>query len=76
MHDRTYWRCEDSKRLIAEARDSDHELCIALGERLEQLAGMEDMLSDALTDVDRLTLRVEELTREVQTLEAALDAEP
>ena len=36
MHDRTYWRAEDSARLISEARDSNHELCIALGERLAQ----------------------------------------
>lgn len=35
MNDRTYWRACDDKRLIEEARDSGHELCIALGERLE-----------------------------------------
>ena len=32
--DRTYWRACDDKRLIEEARDSGHELCIAVGERL------------------------------------------
>lgn len=35
MNDRTYWRACDNKRLIEEARDSGYELCIALGERLE-----------------------------------------
>lgn len=34
-HDRTYWRSASDARLIDEARDSGHELCIALGERLE-----------------------------------------
>ena len=37
MHDRTYWRVQDTKRLITEAKDSGHELCIALGERLEDM---------------------------------------
>ena len=34
-NDRTYWRLCDERRLIEEARDSGHELAIALGERLE-----------------------------------------
>ena len=33
--DRTYWRGQDDARLIEAARDSNHELAIALGERLE-----------------------------------------
>lgn len=33
--DRDYWRCATTTALIEEARDSDHELAIALGERLE-----------------------------------------
>lgn len=43
MNDRTYWRACDDKRLIEDARDSGHELCIALGERLEDcMAGESD----------------------------------
>ncbi len=34
--DRDYWRSAPIKRLIEEARGSGHELCIALGERLEE----------------------------------------
>lgn len=40
--DRTYWRGQDDARLIEAARDSNHELAIALGERLEDcIAEME-----------------------------------
>ena len=35
MEDRTYWRAQETSRLIDDARYSGHELCIALGERLE-----------------------------------------
>lgn len=80
MHDRTYWRCEDSKRLIAEARDSDHELCIALGERLEQSeeyndTRVEDALErarDAEIDANRLDDKVYELRVEIDKLEMML----
>lgn len=34
-NDRCYWRGQDDARLIEAARDSNHELAIALGERLE-----------------------------------------
>ena len=33
-HDRDYWRCASDTALIEAARDSGHELAIALGERL------------------------------------------
>ena len=36
MFDRTYWRLESDTRLIAAARESGHELCIVLGERLDE----------------------------------------
>ena len=35
-YDRTYWRACSDTRLIEEARDSGHELAIALGERFEE----------------------------------------
>lgn len=37
-HDRDYWRCATTTALIEAARDSGHELAIALGERLEDMA--------------------------------------
>ena len=80
MHDRTYWRMEDNSRLIAEARDSDHELCIALGERLEQADIMADgrleeaieRARDAEIDANRLDDKVYELRVEIDKLEMML----
>jgi hydroxymethylpyrimidine pyrophosphatase-like HAD family hydrolase len=37
-YDRTNWRREETRELIEAARDSGHELAIALGERLEKVA--------------------------------------
>lgn len=37
VHDRDYWRCATTTALIEAARDSGHELAIALGERLEDM---------------------------------------
>lgn len=45
--DRNYWRCEPDQDLIEAAKDSGHELCIALGERLADLADVDTMLTDA-----------------------------
>ena len=42
QHDRTYWRACDTARLIEEARDSGHELAIALGERLDDISDAPD----------------------------------
>ena len=53
-HDRDYWRSLHDALLIEAARDSGHELAIALGERLEDTASIEDRLTDmteALADV-------------------------
>ena len=41
-HDRDYWRCASDAALIEAARDSGHELAIALGERLEDLNAITD----------------------------------
>lgn len=38
QHDRDYYRCASDTALIEAARDSGHELAIALGERLDDLA--------------------------------------
>jgi 4-alpha-glucanotransferase len=49
--DRDYWRCEPDADLIEAAKDSGHELCIALGERLADLVDVSDELSDALDEL-------------------------
>ena len=66
-HDRTYWRREDSRRLIEAARDSGHELAIALGERLEALEGTPTELYEA-------EAQIADLTRQVKRLRAELNA--
>lgn len=71
--DRTYWRREDSRRLIEAARDSGHELAIALGERLEALADADDQLYDLKRERDELERRVDYLRRELDAYELAND---
>ena len=71
--DRTYWRCCDNKRLIEEARDSGHELAIALGERLEVLADADDQLYDLKRERDELERRVDYLRKELDAYELAND---
>ena len=71
--DRTYWRACDNKRLIEEARDSGHELAIALGERLEALAAADDQLYDLKRERDELERRVDYLRKELDAYELAND---
>jgi hypothetical protein len=69
--DRQYWRFSDSRTLIEAARDSGHELCIALGERLDawldaaiKLADAQDMLTVVRAERDSLLRTVAEYERE------------
>ncbi len=72
--DRTYWRREDSRRLIEAARDSGHELAIALGERLEALSDADDELHDAKAEIAELTRRVDYLRKELDAYELGSEA--
>ena len=67
--DRAYWRREDSRRLIEAARDSGHELAIALGERLEALDAIDDELHDAKAEIAELSRRVGYLRKELDAYE-------
>ena len=67
--DRTYWRREDSRRLIEAARDSGHELAIALGERLEALDAVDDELHEAKAEIAELSRRVDYLRKELDAYE-------
>ena len=73
--DRTYWRHCDNKRLIEAARESGHELAIALGERLDAFAGMDDALADAQAECIELQGRCDALRRELDELHDALAAD-
>lgn len=66
-HDRTYWRAQDDKRLIDEAKHNPSaELAIALGERLED--------SPDPNELDELHDELREAQRKIATLEADLEA--
>lgn len=67
--DRAYWRREGSRRLIEAARDSGHELAIALGERLEALDAVDDELHDAKAEIAELARRVDYLRKELDAYE-------
>jgi hypothetical protein len=69
--DRQYWRFSDSRRLIEAARDSRHELSIALGERLDawldaaiELADTQDLLAVVRAERDALLETVAQYERE------------
>ena len=69
-HDRTYWRACDSARLIEAARDSGHELAIALGERLDAEGGTPAVIDDMEYDLRSLQRENEALRIEIAELEA------
>lgn len=64
--DRDYWRCCDNQRLIDEARDSGHELSIALGERLRDTDSR--ALSQLRQDVRHATARAEAIELELDDI--------
>ena len=71
-HDRTDWRAVSTRTLIEAARDSGHELAIALGERLEELEDCADQLADAIAEARELGARVDILRDELNALHEAL----
>lgn len=71
--DRSYWRDQDETRLIEAARDSGHELAIALGERLEAVAGDSDLIADLIAERNELDHRCDALRADVEDLHAVLD---
>jgi len=70
--DRTDWRSRWDHELIEAARDSGHELCIALGERLEDYTDLPDQLADLRAERDELDRRCDMLRAELDELHEAL----
>ena len=75
IDDRTYYRACSTRLLIETARDSGHELAIALGERLEEYDTDEETIDDLLKENRELDARVDDLRREVESLNRALGVE-
>lgn len=71
-YDRTDWRAVSTRTLIEAARDSGHELAIALGERLEELDHNEEALADLQAENRELSRRVDILRDELNALHEAL----
>jgi hypothetical protein len=74
-HDRADWRTMSTRTLIEAARESGHELAIALGERLEELEHADTMLADVQAEAAELAQRVDFLRDELEATQAAWDAE-
>ena len=72
-HDRTYYRACSTRLLIETARDSGHELAIALGERLEEYDTDEETIADLLRENQELDRRVDRLRDELNALHAQLE---
>lgn len=71
-HDRTDWRARTDRELIEAARESGHELAIALGERLEDCADCPDIIADLIAERDELDKRCDMLRKELNELHEAL----
>jgi len=71
--DRTHYRALPTRLLIEQARDSGHELAIALGERLDEYDGDADTIADLLQENRELDARVDSLRQEIESLRRALD---
>ena len=72
-YDRTDWRAVSTRTLIEAARDSGHELAIALGERLAELDHNEEMIADLQAENLELERRVDILRNELDGLCEAYD---
>lgn len=73
-HDRTYWRATPDKVILEAARDSDDELAVALGERLDAYIRNARPMEDLEAEVEDLKAQVERLQDEISAMEADLDA--
>jgi hypothetical protein len=81
MQDRTYWRGQSDRRLIEEGYESNHELCIALAERLAEAEEVTDYrvgeamdrARDFEIDINRLEDKLYVAERARERLESIID---
>ena len=76
QQDRSYWRAQNDKRLIDEAKHYPSvELCIALGERLEDADahGLTKQLDEAQTELRHAKRTIDSLLGTIDDLEAQID---
>lgn len=70
--DRSYWRGAGDRQLIEAARDSGHELAIALGERLEEATGETGSTFHLKQECEELEKTCDLLRQRIKTLEGRL----
>ena len=68
MQDRTYYRQMTDDELIEIGRDSKHELCIALADRLEDAIALDMQLADQQETIDDMRLLISSLEDEISAL--------
>lgn len=72
-HDRTYWRAQTARRLVDEAKHYPTvELCIALGERLDDMASIGEEADDWRERYELAAAANAGLRAEIIALEAEL----
>ena len=74
MRDRTYYRQLIDDELIELGRDSKHELCIALAERLENAIAPDERLADQQDTIDDLKREIANLKDDLVDREADITA--
>jgi chromosome segregation ATPase len=73
MFDRTYYRQMPDEYLIEKGKESGHELCIALAERLEDVGSVDDALADQQDTIDELRAELGEKDETIGNLESEID---
>lgn len=68
MRDRTHYRQLIDDELIEIGRDSNHELSIALAERLEDAIALDARLADQQETIDDMRLLISSLEDEISAL--------
>lgn len=72
--DRTYYRQMPDEYLIEQGKESNHELCIALAERLQDAAALDERVVDQQETIDELHIEISDLTNQVADLESEISA--
>ena len=68
MKDRTYYRQMPDEYLVEQGKESKHELCIALAERLEDVGSLDERVADQQDTIDDLKVEISNLNEEIDGL--------
>lgn len=68
MKDRTYYRQMPDQYLVEQGKESKHELCIALAERLEDVGSLDERIVDQQDTIDDLKMEISNLNEEIEQL--------